>query len=110
MSVALLIPAVAGLYISCRCLPPIQEMPPFELGREERNWIGQGGLAFAGYAVLLVMMAYCVKRIILTRCANRWAAVCFFSLFVTLSLPYISASSTEFVGEVWLGKIAKCVI
>jgi hypothetical protein len=48
--------ALAGnIKFSLRYLPPINEMPPFELGnpREGRNWFGQGDWAFAGYAWLL---------------------------------------------------------
>ena len=61
IAVALLVPAVAGLFVSFYCLPPIQEMPPFDLGHEESNWVGQGGWAFAGYAVLLLVMATCYQ-------------------------------------------------
>jgi hypothetical protein len=81
----------ASIRLSARYLPPISEMPPFDLGgaRHEQNWIGQGGLAFAGYAFLLLAAAYCVKWIILTNCTRRLTAVHLFSLFGILSLPYI---------------------
>jgi hypothetical protein len=80
----------AAIKSSVHYLPPIGEMPP-HLGdtREGRNWIGQGGSAFAGYSFLLLGVAYGVKRLILTCCTRRLPAVLLFLLFVILSLPYI---------------------
>jgi hypothetical protein len=72
-------------------LPPIHELWPLHVHhpREEQNWIGQGGWAFARYAVLLVAVAYIVKWFACTCCKRRWTAVHIFSFFIALSLPYI---------------------
>ena len=51
--------------------------------------MGQGGWAFAGYAALLLLVAYVAKRSFVTRCATRRSAVFRFSMLVLLSLPYI---------------------
>ena len=88
-SAASWIAVALGLYFSFHYLPPIGEMPPFQPGRQEQNWIGQGGWAFAGYSFLLLAVAYCAKRVILVNCTRRWAAVYFFSSLIMLSLPYV---------------------
>ena len=88
---ALLIPALLGLYLSCRRLPSIYDTEARGAStREERNWIGQtGGIVTFGYPFALVLTAYCVKRVILT--VIRWpvTAAYFFAVFVAISLPYI---------------------
>ena len=78
-----------GWYWSFRCLPPINEPPLWLPSGQEQNWIGQGGWAFAGYSLLLLVVAYCIKRVVLTHCSRRGTAAYFFSLFILLSLPYV---------------------
>ncbi len=80
----------AGIRFSARYLPPISAAPP-PLGeiREGQNWLAQGGGAYVIYSFLLLVVVYCMKRIILDRCTRRLAAVELFALLAALSLPYI---------------------
>src|ERR1035437_8589147 len=81
--IVVIIAAIAGtITFSLRYLPPIYEMPPFEPGnpRQGRNWFGQGGCAFAGYAFLLLTAAYVIKWFIWTRCEQRQVAAYLFAL------------------------------
>jgi hypothetical protein len=75
--------------ISFRYLPCIGEMPPWGSDREGKNWIGQGGWAFVGFTILLLLVAYSFKRTIVIRCSTKGNASKFFFLFIMLSLPYI---------------------
>ena len=80
----------ATIRLSVRYLPPMNEPPPFAGdARQGQNWVGQGGLAWAGYLLLLLGAAYCIKWLVLARCARRLAAINLFAMFIVLSLPYI---------------------
>ena len=88
-SFVMLFPASLGLSFSIVYLPPMGEMPPSFENRRDGNWAGQGGLAGAYYSFLLLFIAYCIKRIIPTRCATISFGLYVYSLVILLSLPYI---------------------
>ena len=89
LSVALLLVIVVSFVISFRLLPPISEMP-VRIGdtREGKNWFGQPTISAYGFSIVLLVVAYWIKRALLTKC-NRWVAILFFALFFLASLPYI---------------------
>jgi hypothetical protein len=85
----MLIPIALEIFWSFRLLPPIWEIPPDLSDREDQNWVGQGGWAFAINSFSLLLIAYLLKRLIVTFCKTRGMAVYWFSLVVGLSLPYV---------------------
>jgi hypothetical protein len=88
---ALVAALLGSIELSSRYLPSISEMPPFELGnpRQDRNWFGQGGWAFAGYGFSLLIAAYVFKWFVFAWCRRRLTASQLFSFFIILSLPYV---------------------
>jgi hypothetical protein len=88
--VALLCAGALGVYFSVQTLPPITEGPPplKEDTNRRENWIGQTGWAISCNRFVLVAAAYCVKRVVLSRC-TRGQAIYLYSASLLLSLPYI---------------------
>jgi hypothetical protein len=88
-SIVVLIAIALGWYWSFRCLPPIEEKPPWKSERYGKNWFGHGGWAFVGYTAFLLLTVYSAKWLIVTYCVTRRAAAYWFGLLVGLSAPYI---------------------
>jgi hypothetical protein len=81
----LLLAAIAACFRSLPTIDSVPDMGPYD---DPRNWMGHGGLAVLGNALLLLLVIYAGKYWI-GQIPDRSVQVYFFALLVIASLPWL---------------------